>query len=228
MASGGVKVLGTPYSPYVNRVQIALNLKSVDFEFIEENLSSKSDLLLKCNPVNRKVPVLIHDENCICESLTIIQYIDETWTTNGYSILPSDPYDRAVARFWSAYFDDKLVPLMRELKSVQKEEKVAAIERIKEAMVLLEEAYEKCSKGKSYFGADNIGYIDIVLGSYMGWIKAMEIVGGMKVMEEAKTPGLLGWIHKFMSNNAVKSVIPETEIFVKLLRARAIAPPKYS
>lgn len=117
---------------------------------------------------------------------------------------------------------------MRELKSVQKEEKVAAIERIKEAMVLLEEAYEKCSKGKSYFGGDNIGYIDIVVGSYMGWIKAMEIVGGMKVMEEAKTPGLLGWIHKFMSNNAVKSVIPETEIFVKLLRARAIAPPKYS
>lgn len=110
MVSSGVKVLGTTYSTYVNRVQIALNLKSVDFEYIEENLmSSKSDLLLKSNPVNKKVPVLIHGDKCICESLIIVQYIDETWTGNGYSILPSDSYDRAVARFWAAYFDEKVL-----------------------------------------------------------------------------------------------------------------------
>lgn len=109
MVSSGVKVLGTTYSTYVNRVQIALNLKSVDYEYIEENLmSSKSDLLLKSNPVNKKVPVLIHGDKCICESLIIVQYIDETWTGNGYSILPSDSYDRAVARFWAAFFDEKV------------------------------------------------------------------------------------------------------------------------
>lgn len=108
MGSSGVQVLGTIYSPYANRVEIALNLKSVDFEFIQQNLSSKSDLLLKSNPVHKKVPVLIHDGNCICESAIIVQYIDETWTANGYSILPSHPHDRAVARFWAAYFDDKV------------------------------------------------------------------------------------------------------------------------
>lgn len=108
MVSGGVKLLGNTCSPYVNRVQIALKLKAIDFEFQEENLSSKSDYLLGCNPVHKKVPVLIHDNKIICESLIIVQYINQVWMNNGYSILPSDPHDRAVTDFWVAYFDVKV------------------------------------------------------------------------------------------------------------------------
>lgn len=104
----GVKVLGTWYSPFVLRVQIALNVKSIDYEYVEETLiGSKSDLLLKYNPVHKKVPVLIHADESVCESLIILQYIDEAWT-NGPSILPSNPYHRALARFWAAYVEDKV------------------------------------------------------------------------------------------------------------------------
>ncbi|KAL1810816.1 hypothetical protein ACET3Z_020881 [Daucus carota] len=35
------------------------------------------------------------------------------WSGDSSSILPSDPYDRVVARFWAAYFDDKVVPVQR-------------------------------------------------------------------------------------------------------------------
>lgn len=115
MVSSGVQVLGTAYSPYANRVQIALNLKSVEYEYIEQNLSSKSDLLIRSNPVNKKVPVLIHGDKCISESLVILQYIDETWTGNGYSILPCDAYNRSVARFWVAYFDDKVHSSVKQI-----------------------------------------------------------------------------------------------------------------
>ncbi|KAL1808303.1 hypothetical protein ACET3Z_025293 [Daucus carota] len=224
MASGGVKVLGSNYSPFVNRVQIALNLKSVEFEFIHENLNPKSELLLKSNPVHKKIPVLIHGDKCICESSVIVQYIDEAWTGNGHSILPSDPYDRAVARFWAAYYDDKLSPMMKELRSVKEEERAALVERIDEGLGLLEEAFVKCSKGKAYFGGDHIGYIDIVIGSSFGWITAMEKMSGKKLIEEAKTPGLFGWVDKFLSNDAVKDVIPTTEMFLQLLAKMQAKP----
>lgn len=107
MAKSDVKLLGAWPSPYVMRARIALNVKSVDYEFLEETLGSKSDLLLKSNPVHKKIPVLIHNDKPICESLIIVHYIDEFWSS-GPSILPSDPYDRAVARFWAAYLDEKV------------------------------------------------------------------------------------------------------------------------
>lgn len=108
MATSDVKLLGRCASPYVNRVQIALNMKSIIYEYLEENLCSKSSLLLNANPVNKKVPVLLHGKKSVSESLVIVQYIDEVWTS-GPCILPSDPHDRAEARFWVDYIDHKVL-----------------------------------------------------------------------------------------------------------------------
>uniref|UniRef100_A0A452YNY1 Glutathione S-transferase n=1 Tax=Aegilops tauschii subsp. strangulata TaxID=200361 RepID=A0A452YNY1_AEGTS len=108
-AAGGdeVKLLGVWDSPFVNRVQIVLNLKGISYEYVEEDLHSKGELLLASNPVHKKVPVLIHNGKPIPESQVIVQYIDEAWRGTGPSVLPADPHQRATARFWAAYVDDK-------------------------------------------------------------------------------------------------------------------------
>lgn len=116
MATNDLKLLGRCASPYVNRVQIALNMKSINYEYLEENLGSKSSLLLNANPVNKKVPVLIHGNKSVSESLVILQYIDEVWT-NGPCIIPSDPLDRAEARFWADYIDHKVWLKFFQLKN---------------------------------------------------------------------------------------------------------------
>jgi glutathione S-transferase len=87
---------------------MALELKGVSYEYIDEDMGNKSELLVKSNPVHQKVPVLIHDGKPICESLAIVEFVDELWDTAGRSILPTDPYHRALARFWAAYTDDKV------------------------------------------------------------------------------------------------------------------------
>jgi len=107
MAKNNVKLLGGWFSPFALRVQIALNLKGVDYEVIEETLNPKSELLLKSNPVQKKIPVLLHADKVICESAIIVEYIDEVWT-NAPPILPQNAYDRANARFWNAYIDEKV------------------------------------------------------------------------------------------------------------------------
>ena len=103
---GGVKLVSTAQSLLCTRIQWALKLKGVEYEFIEEDLLNKSPLLLKYNHVHRKVPVLVHHDKPIAESLVILEYIDDTWKES--PLLPQDPYDRAVARFWAKFADEKV------------------------------------------------------------------------------------------------------------------------
>lgn len=103
---GAVKLYGTWLSPFSRRVEFALKLKGVSYEHIEEDLSNKSSDLIKYNPVHKKIPVLVHNEKPIVESLVILEYIDETWKNN--PILSTDPYEKAVARFWGSFIDTKV------------------------------------------------------------------------------------------------------------------------
>ncbi|KAK7407320.1 hypothetical protein VNO78_09137 [Psophocarpus tetragonolobus] len=121
MAKNDLRLLGTWFSPFVLRVQIALNLKGLDYELVEETLNPKSDLLLKSNPVYKKIPVLLHSDKAICESAIIAEYIHEVWT-NSPSLLPLDPYDRANARFWVAYIDDKWYTALRNTLATEDDE----------------------------------------------------------------------------------------------------------
>ncbi|KAF8042347.1 hypothetical protein BT93_A0847 [Corymbia citriodora subsp. variegata] len=97
-------------SPFAMKARIALREKGVHFDLREEEiLSNKSPLLLQMNPVHKKIPVLIHNGKPVCESNIIVQYIDETWGPES-PLLPSDPYERACARFWADYVDKKIFP----------------------------------------------------------------------------------------------------------------------
>jgi len=117
MAMKEVVLLDYWPSPFGMRVRIALAEKGVDYEYREEDLpKGKSELLLKMNPVHKKIPVLIHNNRPVCESLIIVQYIDEVWSHKN-PLLPSDPYQRAQARFW-ADFIEKKVPLLLQLQLI--------------------------------------------------------------------------------------------------------------
>ncbi|KAK4429930.1 Glutathione S-transferase U17 [Sesamum alatum] len=218
MATGDVKVLGAWPSPFVNRVLMALKIKSVEYELIQTNPHEKPEILLKSNPVHKKIPVLIHGDKTVCESLIIVQYIEDVWAT-GPSILPSDAYDRALARFWVAYIDDKWYPLVKVLRQTEgEEERTELIQKVSEGLVLLEEAFVSCSKGKDFFGGDNIGYLDIVLGSCLGWLRVTEIVLKLELLDRTKTPQLVKWADRFSSDDAVKDVLPETEKLLEVYR----------
>lgn len=125
----------------------------------------------------------------------------------------------------------QMVPMLKELIVSPEEGKVAVKERIGEGLVVLEEAFIKCSEGKAYFGGDTIGYIDIALGSCLEFIKATEKISGLDLIDEARTPKLVGWAARFLSHDAVRNVLPEIGKFVEVLeriQARARAFPNRS
>ncbi|KAH7661886.1 Glutathione transferase protein [Dioscorea alata] len=221
-----VKVLGTWSSLFVLRVRIALNVKQVKYEFLEEvaGLHSKSELLLKSNPVYKKVPVLIHGSNAVCESLVILRYIDEAFVDDDrLSLLPSDPYDRALACFWACYIDDKwfssLIGVIREQNKEAREE---SMKQVQTGLQLLEEVFSKCTNGngKPFFNGESIGYLDIVFGSFMLLLKVAEKIKNVKFLDENKTPKLVTWHQCFCLNDAVKNVMPQFDKFFEYVKMR--------
>lgn len=94
-------------SIYGMRVKIALAEKGLSYEYKEEDLRNKSQLLLDSNPIHKQIPVLIHNGKPICESSIIVEYIDEVWNHKA-PLLPSDYYAKARAKFWADFIDKKV------------------------------------------------------------------------------------------------------------------------
>ncbi|RLM91345.1 putative glutathione S-transferase GSTU6 [Panicum miliaceum] len=207
---GELRLLGTWSSPWVIRVRVALGLKGLRYEYLEEDLASKSDLLLRSNPVHGKVPVLLHGGRPVCESLVILEYADEAWPGVGPPLLPSDPYDRATARFWAAYVNDTFLPAFRALfRSLTEEQRAAAFENAVPKVEALDRALAECSKGKPFFGGDAVGLVDVALGSHLVWIRAVDEVAGTNLLDGARFPGLAAWAERFLAVDAVREVVPD-------------------
>ncbi|KAK9669239.1 hypothetical protein RND81_13G118300 [Saponaria officinalis] len=186
-----VKLHGFWAGPFAMRATIALKVKGIEFEYIEEDLKSLwiRDLLLKYNPVHKKVPILFHNGHPISESMVILEYIDEVWTDPPH-LLPKDPYIRAKHRFWAAFLD----PAVNEL-----------LEKMDVAEEGLKEIFPN---GVPSFEDVKPGYLDIVFYSLYGTHEAAEGFFGKKFLTEERYPLLVSWVNALGQVPEVKEVTP--------------------
>ncbi|XP_028772951.1 probable glutathione S-transferase [Neltuma alba] len=214
---GEVKFFGSGGSPYARRVQIALKLKGVQYQHFEEDIRKKSELLLRYNPIHKKVPVLVHNDKPIAESLVILEYMDETWKT--YPILPLDPYQRALARFWSRFIDDQVLPAIQGAAwTAEEKEREKAIEEASEGLGYL----EKELRGK-FFGGETIGIVDIAAAYIAFWLPLVEEAVGLKLLSHQKFPKLHQWSREFCSHPVVKENLPPPSRLLGFFKARYAA-----
>ncbi|KAG8077607.1 hypothetical protein GUJ93_ZPchr0007g5389 [Zizania palustris] len=73
----------------------------------------------------------------------------------------------------------------------------------------LEEALKECSpEGTPFFGGDRVGYVDVALGGYLAWFKAVDEVAGTDLLDAAKFPRLAAWAESFAAVDAVRDATP--------------------
>ncbi|KAE8777156.1 putative glutathione S-transferase [Hordeum vulgare] len=196
------------------RVLIALRELGVSFKYIEEDLCvrERSDLVLRMNPVHRMVPILIHHGRPICNSINILEYIDEVWghrqetQAGGTRLLPIDPLHRAYARFWADFVDNKVFGAEMSLfKSKGEEEKEAAKEELIRQLGQLEEVLGD----QRFFSGDEFGFLDVVIIPLSSMFRAYEQQGKFDL--EVECPKLMRWEKRCKERESVKSTLPDEE-----------------
>ncbi|KAG9442484.1 hypothetical protein H6P81_018338 [Aristolochia fimbriata] len=203
MAMEEILLLGFWPSPFAARAKIALAEKGVEFETKEEEnlMGNKSELLLKSNPIYKKIPVLIHKGKPVCESLIILYYIEETWWNP--PLLPSNSYDRSQTRFWADYADKKVFEAGMKIWKNKGEAQAAAVKEFMDIVKTLEGALGE----KDYFGGDSFGFLDIAIVPLTSWFNAYEQCGGFKVEDEC--PKLSAWMKRCMDRDSVAKFCPD-------------------
>ncbi|MCL7035804.1 hypothetical protein MKW94_026044 [Papaver nudicaule] len=194
------------------RVRIALAEKGIEYDYKEESLRNKSPLLLEMNHVHKTIPVLIHNGKPICESVIILEYIDEVWKDK-CPLLPSDPYEKSTARFWADYIDKNVYVFGKKIWMTKGEEQ----EKYKKELIETFKVLEGELGEKPYFGGEKMGFLDVALIPYYSWFYSYETCGKFSI--EDSCPKLVGWAKKCMKKESVNKSLPDQErVYAFVLR----------
>ncbi|KAJ9190145.1 hypothetical protein P3X46_001373 [Hevea brasiliensis] len=209
-------LLSSEYSLFAERVKIAFAEKGItNYQVRNEDLSNKSPLLLQMNPVHKLVPVLIHNGKPICESMIIVQYIDDFWNHKS-PLLPSDPYQRAHARFWADYIDKKIYPIGRMLWRSKGEIMEASRKDLIQSLKTLNSELGE----KAYFNGESFGYIDLALIPFYNVFYTFESLGNFSM--EVECPQLVEWAKRCSQKETVsKSIWDKRKFYEMSLRFKA-------
>ena len=98
-----MKVMGGDRSPYVRKVRIVLEEKSIAYEYIQTRPSTPDSPVPEYNPL-AKIPVLITDEGkAIYDSPVIVDYLDARFREP--RLIPAELEQRVDVKRWEALGD---------------------------------------------------------------------------------------------------------------------------
>ncbi|KAF5443318.1 hypothetical protein F2P56_035883 [Juglans regia] len=214
-----VVLFGTWASGYCKRVEIALALKGIPYEYVEEDLTNKSESLLYHNPVHKKVPVLVHNGKSIAESLVILEYIDDCWK-QAPKLLPEDPYLRAKLRFWANFYDQKFMASSLQITMSRGEERERAIKDFSEVLKVFEDGVKKDFPAEfPCFDGKNLGFLDIVVGAIACNYEAVnEVVA--TIFSPETNPTFWSWVTALKKQPLMKEMLPPHDKLVAMMRQK--------
>ncbi|KAI9686022.1 MAG: hypothetical protein M1822_004005 [Bathelium mastoideum] len=171
----GLKLFGSCFCPFVQRVWISLEVKQLPYQYIEVDPYKKPQSLLEVNP-RGLVPALRHGDWACHESTVLMEYLEDL--NEGAALLPPDPQDRAHSRLWADHINRHFIPAFYRLLQSQSsdDQPTLASELHTELHKLIAAAHPE---GPFFLGA-KISFVDIqaapwilrlgrVLKPYRGW-----------------------------------------------------------
>lgn len=175
-----LKLYGSCFCPFVQRVWISLEAKQMAYQYIEVDPYAKPKSLLEVNP-RGLVPALRHGDWGCYESTVLMEYLEDLDHSN--TLFPRDPQGRAHCRLWSDHVNRHVIPAFyRYLQEQEQEKQIQYAQELRDAIAKLVDAAD--GTGPFFMGA-RMGFVDVqvapwvlrlerVLKPYRGWPDAEE------------------------------------------------------
>ncbi|KAF1831852.1 hypothetical protein BDW02DRAFT_605319 [Decorospora gaudefroyi] len=176
-----LKLYGSAFCPFVQRVWISLEHKQISYQYIEVDPYKKPQSLLDVNP-RGLVPALRHGPTWSThESTVIMEYLEDLQM--GQSLLPPDAQTRATSRLWADHVNRNIIPWFYKL--LQAQDQNDQVEHAKEFRNQISKLVDAADSTGPFFLGSHISFVDVqlapwvlrlrrVLGPYRGWPEAEE------------------------------------------------------
>ncbi|KAJ5440907.1 Glutathione S-transferase/chloride channel C-terminal [Penicillium cf. griseofulvum] len=173
-ADVNLKLYGSCFCPFVQRVWIALELKGIPYQYIEVDPYEKPRSLLEVNP-RGLVPALRHDDWGCYESNVLLEYLEDLGV--GAAMLPADPKLRAHCRLWADHVNRHIVPSFYRI--LQEQDQHKQIEKTHELRDAMEKLLEVAHPKGPFFMGPQMSLVDdgqmLKRGSRLAsWVNAIE------------------------------------------------------
>ncbi|OJD38619.1 glutathione transferase [Diplodia corticola] len=161
-AENELKLFGSCFCPFVQRVWISLVYKDIPYQYVEVDPYKKPQSLLEINP-RGLVPALRHGDWGCYESTVLMEYLEDLGM--GRPLMPSDPKLRANCRLWSDHINRHFIPgFYRFLQEQDAEKQVKYAEELKAEIGKLVEAADE--EGPFFLGKE-LSFVDVQMAPWV-------------------------------------------------------------
>ncbi len=195
-----------PFSPYAQKVKIALREKGVDFEAPMPGglgAGGAAGEFADANP-RGEVPTLIDGEVRLFDSTIILEYIEDKWPTP--PLLPASPADRARVRMIEEVMDSHFEPVSWGLSEIRNFQRAVG-----DLAQTIERRAEKQLQGYFVWLERQLGVRDWFNGADFGWgdLAVVPYLNGARGFGHAPAAGsaLADWLVRANQRPSVAATV---------------------
>ncbi|KAJ1706451.1 hypothetical protein OAory_01057780 [Aspergillus oryzae] len=204
-----LKLYGSCFCPFVQRVWIALEAKGIPYQYIEVDPYKKPQSLLEVNP-RGLVPALRHGDWGSHESTVLLEYLEDL-NTGPPLLPPGDAKLRAYCRLWADFINRNIVPnFYRVLQEQDEQKQISNAQELKDAFATLVNAAD--SQGPFFLGA-NISFVDVQVAPWI--IRLSRVLKPYRAWPDPDAGSRWGaWVNAIEANEHVKATTSDDELYI--------------
>lgn len=204
-----LKLYGSCFCPFVQRVWIALELKGIPYQYIEIDPYQKPQSLLEVNP-RGLVPALRHGDWGSYESSVLLEYLEDL-NFDPPLLPPGDAKSRAHCRLWTDFVNRHIVPsFYRVLQEQDPQKQIHNAQELHDSFNTLINAADP--EGPFFLGP-NISFVDIQIAPWV--IRLNRVLKPYRGWPDPEPGSRWGaWVDAIEANEAIKATTSMPDLYL--------------